>query len=74
MNSRRECWLSLSGWRSEQWYSETDSQIAGLQTDDIGDRQQVAEGEGKGKETTQLFIMNVIKRMNECRWFAICIS
>lgn len=36
--------------------------IAELQTDGFGDRQQVAEG--KGKETTALFIMTVIKRMN----------
>lgn len=73
MSCRRECRLSLFGWKSEQWHGETDSEIAGLQTDETRDRQQVAEGKGKEK-TARLFIMSVIKRMNECSRFAICIS
>lgn len=39
----------MFGWRSEQWDGETDLKIAGLQTDDIGDRQQVAEGKKGGE-------------------------
>lgn len=49
MNCHRDGWLSLFGWRSEQWDGETDLKIAGLQTDDIGDRQQVAEGKKGGE-------------------------
>ena len=40
--------LCLGG-RVGQWDGKTDSKIAGLQADDIGDRRQVAEGKGKEK-------------------------
>ena len=45
----------MFGWQKERWDGEADLKIAGLQT--FADRQ-------KGRERTQLFIMDVIKRIN----------
>lgn len=54
-----QSWLSLSGWIYKVLAGEMGIKIAGLQTDDITDRQQVADrgATGKEKPSAQLFIM-----------------